>query len=274
MDETQRREHIRQTFNTVAPGYDRPALRFFQDSAAHMAEQLRLAGDEHVLDVATGTGAVALTLARYLPAGRVTGIDMSDGMLDQAQRKAQSHGLANVDFQAMDMTDLRLPSAQFHCATAAFALFFVQDMESCLRGIVDRLKPGGRMLACAFSERSFAPNSDLFLDRIARYGVAIPPLSWKRLCDESLNHALFTAANLQDIQVVRRDLSSHLPSAEAWWEILWYAGFRGLLNQLSEPELERFRQEHLAEISDLADGHGIPLHVEVLYAQGRKPIAD
>ncbi len=127
MDEAQRRELIRRTFDTVAPGYDRPALRFFQDSAVHMAEQLQLAGDECVLDVATGTGAVALALAQRLPAGHVTGIDMSDGMLDQARRKARSRGLANIDFQAMDMTDLTFPPSRFHCATASFVLFFVQD---------------------------------------------------------------------------------------------------------------------------------------------------
>lgn len=271
MDETQRKEFIRQTFNTVAPGYDRPALRFFPESAAHLVAQLQLAGDEHVLDVATGTGAVALSLAHCLPEGQVTGIDMSDGMLRQATNKAAERGLGNAVFQAMDMTDLDFPPDRFHCATAAFALFFVADMEACLRGIVHRLKPGGQVVACGFSEASFAPNVDLFLARIERYGVEIPPLSWKRLSDEGLNHALLSAAGLADIRVVRRDLSYPLPDAEGWWDVLWYAGFRGLLSQLSEADLARFRTEHLAEIAALDRGQGIPLHVEVLYAQGRKP---
>ncbi|OYY93901.1 MAG: hypothetical protein B7Y41_09390 [Hydrogenophilales bacterium 28-61-23] len=271
MDETQRKEFIRQTFNTVASGYDRPALRFFPESAAHLVDQLQLAGHEHVLDVATGTGAVALTLAHCLPEGQVTGIDMSDGMLRQAAGKATERGLGNVVFQAMDMTDLSFPPDRFHCATAAFALFFVADMEACLRGIVDRLKPGGQVLVCGFSEASFAPNIDLFLARIERYGVEVPPLSWKRLSDEGLNHALLSAAGLEQIRVARRDLSYPLPDADGWWDVLWYAGFRGLLSQLSEPDLARFRAEHLAEIAALDRGQGIPLHVEVLYAQGRKP---
>jgi len=271
MDETQRKEFIRQTFNTVASGYDRPALRFFTESAAHLVAQLQLVGNEHVLDVATGTGAVALTLADCLPKGEVTGIDMSDGMLRQATNKAADRGLTNVSFQAMDMTDLDFPPDRFHCATASFALFFVADMEACLRGIVARLKPGGQVVACGFSEASFAPNVDLFLARIERYGVEIPPLGWKRLSDEALNHALLSTAGLKDIRVVRRDLSYPLADAEGWWDVLWYAGFRGLLNQLSEQDLARFRAEHLAEIAGLASGQGIPLHVEVLYAQGRKP---
>ncbi len=271
MDEIQRKEFIRQTFNTVAPGYDRPALRFFQDSAAHLVEQLELIGDEHVLDVATGTGAVALVLARCLENGQVTGVDMSDGMLQQAREKAAAQGLSNVAFHTMDMTALEFPAALFDCATASFALFFVEDMATCLRGIVAQLKPGGRMLICGFAGPSFAPNVDLFLARIEKYGVIVPPLSWKRLGDEALNQALFAAAGLEDIQIQRRDLSYHLPDAEAWWDILWYAGFRGLLNQLSEAELNRFRAEHLDEISALATAQGIPLQVEVLYTHGYAP---
>lgn len=272
MNETQRKELIRQTFDTVAPGYDRPALRFFHDSAVHLVNQLDLAGDEHVLDVATGTGAVALTLARCLPKGRVTGIDMSDGMLRQATAKAGERGLGNVVFQAMDMTELDFPEDHFHAATAAFALFFVEDMEACLRGIVERLRPGGQVMSCVFAEGSFSPNVDLFRIRLERYGVEVPPQRWIRLCHETLNHALLSAAGLEEIQVTRRDLSYPLPDAEAWWEVLWNAGFRGLLGQLSEPDLARFRAEHLAEIVALDQGQGIPLHVEVLYAQGRKPI--
>lgn len=271
MDEVQRKEFIRQTFNTVAPGYDRPALRFFQDSAAHLVEQLELAGDEQVLDVATGTGAVALVLARCLENGQVIGIDMSDGMLQQARAKATAHGLNNVEFHTMDMTALDFQTAKFDCATASFALFFVEDMEACLRGIVAQLNPGGRMLICGFSGPSFAPNVDLFLARIEKYGVVVPPMSWKRLGDEGLNQALFAAAGLEDIQIQRHDLSYHLPDVEAWWDILWYAGFRGLLNQLSETDLDRFRIEHLDEISKLATAQGIPLQVEVLYTRGYAP---
>ena len=272
MDELQRKEFIRQTFNTVAPGYDRPALRFFQYSAVHLVEQLALSGDEQVLDVGTGTGVVALSLARCLERGQVTGIDMADGMLQQAAAKADAQGLTNVTFRSMDMTALELPMARFDCATAAFALFFVADMAACLRGIVACVKPGGRVLICGFSGPSFSPNVDLFLARIQDYGVSVPPLSWKRLGDEALNQALLAEAGLEAVEILRRDLSYHLPDADGWWDVLWYAGFRGLLDQLSADDLRRFRAEHLAEIAALATARGIPLQLEILYARGCRPV--
>lgn len=269
MDEAQRKAFIRQTFDTVSVGYDREALRFFGDSAGHMAEQLQLKGDEHVLDVATGTGAVALTLARRLPGGRVTGIDLSTGMLGRAEAKAAELGLGNTSFQAMDMTCLNFPSDHFHGATAAFSLFFVVDMEACLRGIVRHLKPGGHVVACAFTEDAFIPHVDLFFERIQAYGVELPPMSWKRMCHEDANHELFAAAGLENVRTTRRDLSYPLGDAEAWWDVIWYAGFRGLVGQLAEEDLARFRAEHLAEIAALGD---IPLRVEVIYAVGSKPV--
>lgn len=271
MDDTQRKEFIRHTFNAVAPGYDRPALQFFPASALHLVEHLGLNGSERVLDVATGTGAVAIELAKRLPDGSVLGVDMADEMLAQASLKAATLGLGNVRFQLMDMTALEACAEDYDCATASFALFFVEDMTACLRGIVAKLKRGGRIVGCCFTEISFVPYADLFLKRIEEYGAVIPPISWKRLALEAQNQELFTAAGLQDVQMTRHDISYFLPNAEAWWDILWYAGFRGLLNQLSATDLQRFRDEHLAEIAELTNHQGIRLPVEVLYTRGIKP---
>ena len=62
-------------------------MRFFLESANRVASCLHLAGDEHILDVATGTGCVALAVAGDVPDGHITGIDISKGMLSQAMKK-------------------------------------------------------------------------------------------------------------------------------------------------------------------------------------------
>jgi ubiquinone/menaquinone biosynthesis C-methylase UbiE len=100
MDEQQLKTMLIETFNTVSEGYDDRALRFFPESAKNMAALLHLRGDEHVLDVACGTGNAALAIAPLLPRGRVTAVDFSAGMLAQARRKAETLKLANIEFRA------------------------------------------------------------------------------------------------------------------------------------------------------------------------------
>jgi ubiquinone/menaquinone biosynthesis C-methylase UbiE len=181
MDQQQRKAMIKETFNAVAPGYDHPALRFFPDSAEHLADSLALCGDERVLDVATGTGSAALALSRRLPRGGITAVDFSAGMLAQAAAKAAARSAANVRFVEMDMQALAFPAADFDAATCAFGIFFVEDMTAQLRHIADQVRPGGKIALCSFYEDAFLPLSDLFLARLAQYGVEAPPLGWKRI---------------------------------------------------------------------------------------------
>ncbi len=113
MDEAERKALIREVFNTIADGYDRPALRFFPVSALHLTQYLNPSDNDHILDVATGTGSVALTIADEIPTGHVTGIDMSEGMLANAATKAAEQDITNVTFDLMDMTNIQYPDYHF-----------------------------------------------------------------------------------------------------------------------------------------------------------------
>lgn len=261
---------IRETFNTVSDGYDNRALRYFADSAKQLTTYLNLKGDELVLDAATGTGSNALVLARHLSTGHVTGIDFSEGMLKQARAKAELASIRNIDFIEMDMQRLSFPDHQFDVATCAFGIFFVEDMECQLRQISSKVKTGGKVAVTSFYDNAFLPLVELFFERLTLYGIERPPLSWKRIATEKKLTALFESANLSGTVVQRKNISYYLRSADEWWDLIWYAGFRALVNQLSPQQLEKFKAEHLAEIQSLASDEGIWLDVEVLYAIGVK----
>ena len=269
MDEQQHKAQLKKTFNTVAEGYGGHGMAFFHNAAAHLPHVLRLQGHEHLLDVATGTGIAATAIAPHLPHGKVTGIDFSEGMLAQARARAQGLGLTNIELHAMDMQAIGFDNARFDAANCSFGLFFLPDMASLLQHIASKVKPGGQVVACSFSQESFAPNVDLFLERIQRYGIAPPPLTWKRISTEEQFHTLYASAGLSDVETQRHDVGYFLDDAEAWWRVIWYAGFRGLVAQLSETQLAQFKHEHLAEISALRTGQGIPLKVGALFASGR-----
>ncbi|UCG79257.1 MAG: methyltransferase domain-containing protein [Nitrospirota bacterium] len=270
MDEQELKNFFKRTFDDVAEGYDNASMRFFPDTAARIPEFLGLKGYEHVLDVATGTGVVALAMAAALPEGKVTGIDISPGMLAQAVRKKDSIGRDNVTFMEMDMTRLGFPADHFDAAVCAFGIFFINDMKRQLSHISEKVKTGGRVMTTTFSFGSFSPLADIFLERLKKYGIEPPTMSWKRISSVEQCKELFGSSGLADIECQKVDAGYYLDDADDWWHIIWNGGFRGLVNKLSDDDRERFRVEHLEEIDDLSDGEGIKLEMEVLYTRGTR----
>src|SRR5205085_11467250 len=90
--------------------------------------ETRLRWGGTALDVATGTGDLAVALARVAgPGGRVVGIDFAEAMLEVARRKAYTRGVA-VEFRHADALDLPFPNASFDAVTIGFGLRNVTDI--------------------------------------------------------------------------------------------------------------------------------------------------
>lgn len=272
MDMQAHKYKIKEIFDNAAEGYDKPALRFFSAAAEHLANSMRFAGNEHVLDVATGTGSVALACAQRLGAGHVTAIDLSDGMLAKAKVKAQAKQLSNLEFRCLDMEGSTFTVDSFDAACCGFGIFFLPDMKAGLKSIAKHVKPGGAIGISSFTCAVMEPLSQKFIERILTYGVAMPSLSWKRLDSVEKIHTLYQSAGLEQLSTHTYQVGYHLAGFEEWWDILWYSGFRGLLNQLSSSDLARFRPAHREEIELLVDEQGIWLNVEILISIGYKPI--
>lgn len=262
------KEFYRNTFNTVAEGYDHRALRFFAESGARLPAYLGLKGDEHLLDCATGTGATAMALAAALPKGRVTGIDFSEKMLARARGKFAAAGVVNVELREMDMQQLAFADGQFDGATCAFALFFIADMEAQLRSIAAKVRKGGKVVISSFVDASFSPLVEIFFSCLERYGITPPTLTWKRVATPEQCTALFTGAGLHDVVVDQVECGYFLESPEEWWQIVWNGGFRGLVEQLADEERQRFKAEHLAELAGLAGNEGIRMEMGIIYTVG------
>ncbi len=269
MDAPEKKEAIRTTFNTVATGYGNESMQFFHTAAAQLPGIFQFTGNEHILDVATGTGIAACELANALPQGRVTGIDFSNKMLEQANISVQQKKITNVNMHYMDMQAIDFAAASFDGANCSFGIFFVDDMHFTLKHIVSKVKPGGKVVTCAFGGDSFSPNVDLFVKRIKEYGVEPPDeFGWRRVGAEDKYRALYEAVELQNIQIHSKDLSYYLPDVEGWWDIIWYAGFRGLVEQIESTQVETFKRDHLAEVSKLLTPQGLAMQIEVLFAEG------
>jgi len=270
MDDAQLKEYFKSTFNAVADGYDGTPTRFFPACAAHAVSLLNLQGDEHILDVATGTGWVAIEAAKRLPSGHATGIDLSDAMLAQAARKIAEEKASNITLTEMDMTKLDFPADHFDAAVSAFSIFFVEDMEAQLKHIATKVKADGEIITTTFFDTAFSPLVTLFLDRLETYGIEIPSLAWKRVATAEQCVTLFDNAGLRDVSCQQVDHGYYFRDAADWWYMIWNAGFRGLVSQLSDDDLIKFKQEHLAEVDELATDEGVWLELNILYTLGKK----
>ena len=270
-DEEKRKQYIRKTFDTVAQEYGLRSSRFFHASGEIMSDLLGLVGHESVLDVASGTGATALPLAKRLPHGRVTAVDLSSSMLEQARGAAARQGLDNLIFLSQDMTQLPFKQNSFDHATCAFGLFFVENMSGTLEHIAGTVKPEGKILISGFCGDSFQPMAQLCLDRLRSYGVEIPDqIGWKRMSETAQLQEIFDQAGLADLHIERRSIGYHI-DLEGWWEVVWNAGFRGFVEQLGD-KIGKFKQAHLNELMPLCDENGLWLEIDINFTSGVKVI--
>jgi len=266
MPDQDRKKIIQQGFDAVAQGYDHPSLSFFPQTAKGMMECLELQKHHQLLDVCTGTGVVALAAAELLNEGKVTGIDLSNGMLQQAKNKASDKKLDNIEFLQMDLDKLEFANETFDVACSSFGLFFLEDMTRALKNICNVVKPGGKIAISTFTGEAFLPMSDMFLKCYESYGKEIPPLSWKRLSTKELIEAQFAEVGITDVEVNYLPLGYHMTDAKMWWDVVWNAGYRSLLNQLTEDQKIEFKEKHMTEISELVGDEGVWFNTEVLIA--------
>lgn len=125
-----------------------------------------------VLDVATGTGDLAIVLARHVsPGGKVVGCDFSEGMLARARAKASSGDGRHVQprFEWGDALELPYQDDLFDAATVGFGARNFTDLRRGLKELARVVRPGGRVVVLEITTPTRAPLSlfyRLWFDRI------------------------------------------------------------------------------------------------------------
>lgn len=107
----------------------------------------------HLLDVATGTGDMALMTYRRLAPREITGIDISEGMLELGRRKIERQGLNDhIHLSVGDSERIPFPDDHFDAATVAFGVRNFEDLDQGLSEIRRVLRPGGKLVVLEFSQ--------------------------------------------------------------------------------------------------------------------------
>ena len=149
-------EQVRQMFDSIAPAYD------FMNRAMTMGidiwwrrcavKRLKCIHPKHILDVATGTGDFAIQLEDSLHPEHITGIDLSQGMLDEASRKVKARGLNDtITFEQGDCMALPMPDGMFDAVTVAFGVRNFEHLQQGYQEMARVLKPGGMLCVLELS---------------------------------------------------------------------------------------------------------------------------
>ena len=151
---SERNRFARLLFAGLPSGYDRLAelLSYGQNGRwrRFMVSRVRTAAGERVLDVATGTAAVAADLARRTGSD-VVGVDQSEEMLREGARRVRERGLCgSVALTLARAERLPFPGESFDAVTFTYLLRYVDDPGATLRELARVLRPGGTLANLEF----------------------------------------------------------------------------------------------------------------------------
>ena len=160
---------VRSMFDRIAGFYD--LMNSVMTAGLHhqwrsrAADLARVGPGDRVLDVATGTGDLAIELSRRVaPGGEVVGSDFSEGMLDRARVKDPS-----IRWEWGDALQLPYEDDTFAAATVGFGARNFSDLEKGLSEMARVVKPGGRVVVLEITQPQRPPLSTFFsvwFDRI------------------------------------------------------------------------------------------------------------
>ena len=148
-------EGVNRMFAGIADRYDRAnrclSLGIDVYWRSRTVRRVRKAAPQRVIDLATGSGDIALALRKKLPAStEVIGMDFCEEMLDEARKKAE--GIEGVTFQTGDCLNLPLEDNFTDICTIGFGLRNFEDRDAGLREMLRVLRPGGSLLVLEFSQ--------------------------------------------------------------------------------------------------------------------------
>ncbi len=140
MDVVLEKRQVQRAYELYAPVYDFIFDWIFAPGRAAAVKQLDLRPNERTLEVGIGTG---LNLPLYPPTVRLTGIDLSQEMLDKAVERVQTLAMPNVTLKVMDAMAMDFADDEFDKALATYTISAVPDPVAVLREMRRVVKPGG-----------------------------------------------------------------------------------------------------------------------------------
>ncbi len=215
-----------------------PAL--FQEWAPRVVDAAKIEPGWRVLDVACGTGILARTVAERVGSkGSVVGLDINEGMLQVARRKAPT-----VEWRQERAESLPFDADSFDATVSQFGLMFFEDRRLALQEMVRVLKPGGHLAVAVWDSIDNTPGYAAviaILQRLFGSGVADALRAPFVLGDPQLLQSLFAEAGIVNAKITPHKGTARFPSIRSWM----YTDVRGwtLADMIDDAQFELLCRE-------------------------------
>lgn len=263
----------------IADLYNRRSQNY-DDSEWHLKichrllEYSQISSQQHILDIGTGTGNLAIASAEIVgTGGKVVGVDISAQMLDIARNKVKTIGLSNVEFQLADAEALNYPVNSFDRILCANTFPWIENKQATLRIWYQFLKPGGLIGIHTPADTAYI-GQVILRSVLERYGIKLEPSN--RIGSIETCKKLFANAGFEAIDIKTEQHGSYvsLDSVKAQWEGLIsfssHSKSEELVSQLASIPLAEAQAEFEAKLETLQTEQGIWDDLTTLYILGRK----
>ena len=144
-------ERVKEMFDHIAPTYDRLnhilSLSIDKLWRRRVVKNVRRLGAKHILDMATGTGDLAIAMARKIEGATICGVDLSPQMLEVARTKVSKLGLdERITLMEGNAEHLTLASESVDAVTIAFGIRNFENKEACLRELARVIRRDGHLV--------------------------------------------------------------------------------------------------------------------------------
>lgn len=166
-EEEQKGSQVKRMFDSIATAYDPLnrilSLGFDKGWRRKGIAFLKPYAPQDILDIATGTGDLAISMCRTLHSRHIIGADISEGMMDIGRQKVEKAGLTDcISFEYQDSLALTYPDSSFDAVTAAFGVRNFEDIVLGLSEMFRVLKPGGHVMILELTTPERFPMKQLF----------------------------------------------------------------------------------------------------------------